>query len=113
MNLSAFLNSLTKSSSSLHGKVQKACFTFAANSGCKLCACPYPVVGKVADVYTALNEPSYILPSQLPRYLMIDLSFLIYTFTSSGDLKSGLLTISIRATPDLFKSTIVFCGSIS
>ena len=62
---------------------------------------------------SALNDPSCILPSQVPKYRMIDLSFLIYAFTCSGDLKSGLLTISINATPDLFKSTRVLCGSIS
>ena len=62
---------------------------------------------------SALKDPSCILPSQVPKYRMIDLNFLIYALTSSGDLKSGLLTISIKATPDLFKSTKVFFGSKS
>ena len=42
--------------------------------------------------------------------LDIDRSFLTYELTSLGDLKSGLLTISINAIPDLFKSTKVFSG---
>ena len=62
---------------------------------------------------SALNEPSCIFPSQVPKYLIIDLNFFIYVLTSSCDLRSGLLTISIKATPDLFKSTNVFCGSRS
>ena len=62
---------------------------------------------------SALNEPSCIFPSHVPKYLIIDLNFFIYKLTSSGDLRSGLLTISIRATPDLFKSTKVLLGSIS
>jgi len=37
----------------------------------------------------------------------------MYKFTSSGDLQSGLLTISIRANQDLFKATSVFWGSMS
>ena len=57
---------------------------------------------------SALNDPSCIFPSQVPKYRMIDLNFFIYMLTSSGDLRSGLLTISIKATPDLFKSTKVF-----
>ena len=59
------------------------------------------------------KDPSCMFPSHVPKYLIIDLNFLIYAFTSSGDLKSGLLTISIKATPDLFKSTKVFLGSRS
>ena len=58
---------------------------------------------------SALNDPSCIFPSHVPRYLIIDLNFLMYALTSSGDLRSGLLTISIKATPDLFRSTKVFC----
>ena len=68
----------------------------------------------LTDTFTsALKDPSCMFPSQVPKYLIIDLNFLIYAFTSSGDLRSGLLTISIKATPDLFKSTKVFLGSKS
>ena len=73
----------------------------------------FDFIGLTETLTSALREPSCIFPSQVPKYLIIDLSFLIYALTSSGDLKSGLLTISINATPDLFKSTNVFCGSKS
>ena len=68
----------------------------------------------LTDTFTsALKEPSCILPSQVPRYLIIVLSFFTYVFTSLGDLKSGLLTISIKATPDLLRSTKVLSGLMS
>ena len=60
---------------------------------------------------SALNEPCSILPSQVFKYLIIDLNFFMYSPTSPGDLRSGLLTISINAIPDRFKSTKEFFGS--
>ena len=53
---------------------------------------------------SALKDPCSIFPSHVSIYLNTVLIFFTYDAASSGDLKSGLETISINATPVLFKS---------
>ena len=52
------------------------------------------------EMLTSLRiEPSCILQSEMPRYFIVSLSIVRYSFTSATLEKSGSVTISISGTP--------------
>ena len=67
---------------------------------------PFASVLLTSILLTATTANATVVSSEADAYALgIDLSLDIYIEASSALLISGSLTISIKATPDLFKST--------